>query len=104
VMSYMVGRRVEEAAVELKMDPAELRRKNLVRKTQFPYKTMAGFTYDVGDFEGVLADAVRESDWAGFAARRADAKARGRLRGRGVATHPEASGGGVGAPRHAEGG
>ena len=94
VMSYMLERLVEEAAVQLKMDPAELRRKNLVRAAQFPYKTVAGFTYDCGDFEGVLADALRESDWTGFAARRADSRARGRLRGRGMAAYIEASGGG----------
>jgi len=94
VMSYMIERLVEEAAVQLNMDPAELRRKNLVPKGKFPYRTVSGFTYDCGDFEGVLADAVRESDWAGFPARRAQAKARGRLRGRGMATYIEASGGG----------
>src|SRR5262249_306463 len=94
VMSYMLERLVEEAAVELGVDPAELRRKNLVPKGAFPYKTVAGFTYDVGDFEGVLADAVRESDWSGFSARKTQARALGRLRGRGMAAYIEASGGG----------
>src|SRR5215467_12050607 len=71
VMSYMLERLVEEAAVQMNMDPAELRRRNLVPKNKFPYKTASGFAYDCGDFEGVLADALRESDWAGFPARRA---------------------------------
>src|SRR5262249_4227598 len=69
VMSYMLERLVEQAAVELNVDPAELRRKNLVPRAKFPYKTVAGFTYDCGDFEGVLAAAVAASDWRGFAAR-----------------------------------
>src|SRR5262249_26812900 len=73
VLPYTLDRLVEEAAVQLGVDPAELRRKNLVPKGAFPYKTVAGFTYDVGDFEGVLADAVRESDWSGFSARKTQA-------------------------------
>ncbi len=92
VMSYMIERLVEEAAFELSMDPAELRRKNLVPK--FPYKSASGNTYDCGDFAGVLDDALSVSDWAGFAARRAQSAARGRLRGRGMAAYIEASGGG----------
>jgi carbon-monoxide dehydrogenase large subunit len=92
VMSYMIERLVEEAAFELNMDPAELRRRNLVRR--FPYKSASGNTYDCGDFEGVLADAVAASDWAGFPARRAQSVSLGKLRGRGMASYIEASGGG----------
>jgi carbon-monoxide dehydrogenase large subunit len=94
VMSYMIERLVDQAAVELGMDPAELRRRNLVRTEKFPYKSAGGLTYDCGDFEGVLADALAVSDWAGFEKRRAESRARGRLRGRGMATYIEASGGG----------
>jgi carbon-monoxide dehydrogenase large subunit len=94
VMSYMLERLIDQAAFELGVDPAELRRRNLVPKDKFPYKAVSGFTYDCGDFEGVLADAIRISDWAGFPARRAQAKAQGRLRGRGMAAYIEASGGG----------
>jgi len=94
VMSYMIERLVDQAALELKIDPAELRRKNLVSKRKFPYKTANGNTYDCGDFEGVLADALAASDWAGFPARRAQSAARGKLRGRGMAAYIEASGGG----------
>src|SRR5260221_9766609 len=93
-MSYMLERLVDQAALELKMDPAELRRRNLVPKNQFPYKAASGVTYDCGDFEGVLSDALSASDWAGFAARRAQSQGRGKLRGRGMAAYIEASGGG----------
>jgi carbon-monoxide dehydrogenase large subunit len=92
VMSYMIERLVEEAAFELNVDPAELRRKNLVR--EFPYKSASGNTYDCGDFKGVLEDALSVSDWAGFAARRAQSASLGKLRGRGMASYIEASGGG----------
>ncbi|MGB5082568.1 MAG: xanthine dehydrogenase family protein molybdopterin-binding subunit [Burkholderiales bacterium] len=94
VMSYMIERLVEQAALELGIDPAELRRRNFVAKDQFPYKAASGLTYDCGDFGGVLADALAASDWAGFPARRSEAAARGRLRGRGMAAYIEASGGG----------
>ena len=72
-----MGPLVEEAAVELKMDPAELRRRNVVTRRKFPYPTASGMTYDCGDFEGVLADAVRASDWAGYPARREQARSVG---------------------------
>ncbi|TMH79245.1 MAG: xanthine dehydrogenase family protein molybdopterin-binding subunit, partial [Betaproteobacteria bacterium] len=94
VMSYMIERLVDQAAVELGVDPAELRRRNLVTQDKFPYKAANGNTYDCGDFEGVLGDALAASDWGGFPARRAHSAARGRLRGRGMAAYIEASGGG----------
>ena len=94
VMSYMLERLVDQAALELGIDPAELRSRNLVTKDRFPYTAANGITYDCGDFEGVLGDAVKASDWSGFPARRAEAAARGKLRGRGMAAYIEASGGG----------
>src|SRR3989454_1051642 len=97
VMSYMIERLVDHAAVELGIDPAELRRRNLVSRDKFPYKAANGNTYDCGDFEGVLGDAENASGWAGFPARRAQSPARGRLRGRGMAAYIEASGGGLAA-------
>ncbi|HEY6241128.1 MAG TPA: xanthine dehydrogenase family protein molybdopterin-binding subunit [Burkholderiales bacterium] len=94
VMSYMIERLVDQAAVDLGVDPAELRRRNLVTRDKFPYKAANGITYDCGDFEGVLADALEASDWAGFPARREQSRSRGKLRGRGMAAYIEASGGG----------
>ncbi|HUQ75274.1 MAG TPA: xanthine dehydrogenase family protein molybdopterin-binding subunit [Burkholderiales bacterium] len=92
VMSYALERLVEHAARELGMDPAEFRRKNFIR--QFPYKIAAGFEYDSGDFHGVLDKALKAADWNGFAARKAEAKKRGKLRGRGMSTYIEATGAG----------
>jgi len=94
IMSYMVERLVDQAAVELGADPAELRRRNLVRRDAFPYRTANGTSYDCGDFEGCLDKALAAADWDGFAARRKEASSRGALRGRGIATYIEATGAG----------
>ena len=98
VSSYAIERLVDEAARQIGMDPAEFRRRNLVPKAKFPYKIVTGFEYDCGDFEGVLDDALAASDWNGFDQRRKDSAARGLLRGRGMASYIEASGGGGMAP------
>ena len=98
VSSYAIERLVDQAAWELEMDPAEFRRRNLVPKGAFPYKIATGFEYDCGDFEGVLDGALVAADWKGFEARRKASAARGRLRGRGIATYIEATGSGGFAP------
>jgi aerobic carbon-monoxide dehydrogenase large subunit len=98
VSSYAIERLVDQAAYELGMDPAEFRRRNLVAKSKFPYKIVTGFEYDCGDFEGVLAKALKAAEWHGFEERRAGSRSRGRLRGRGIATYIEASGAGGFAP------
>jgi len=98
VASYAMERLVDQAAHELGMDPAEFRRRNLVPKSKFPYKIVTGFTYDCGDFEGVLDKALAASDWIGFEKRRKASQARGRLRGRGLSTYIEASASGGFAP------
>jgi carbon-monoxide dehydrogenase large subunit len=92
VMSYALERLVEHAARELGMDPAELRRRNFVRK--FPYKIASGFEYDSGDFEGVLDDALKAAAWSEFPARKKESERRGKLRGRGMSTYIEATGAG----------
>ena len=94
VMSLAIERLVEHAAVELGVDPAELRRKSFIPKERFPYRIAAGFEYDCGDFAGVLQDALRAADWDGFPRRKEEAKKRGRLRGRGMSTYIEATGAG----------
>jgi carbon-monoxide dehydrogenase large subunit len=98
VASYAMERLIDQAAHEIGMDPAEFRRRNMVKKEKFPYKTVTGFEYDCGDFEGVLGKALEASDWKGFDARRKDSAQRGRLRGRGISTYIEASAAGGFAP------
>jgi len=89
---------VDQAALELGLDPAEFRRRNLVPKSKFPYKIVTGFEYDCGDFEGVLDKALGLADWNGFEKRKKESQARGRLRGRGISTYIEASASGGFAP------
>src|SRR5687767_178367 len=94
IMSYALERLVEQAAYELGLDPAEFRKKSFIPKDRFPYRIAAGFEYDCGDFGGVMDKALKAADWNGFAVRRNEAKRRGRLRGRGMATYIEATGAG----------
>jgi carbon-monoxide dehydrogenase large subunit len=88
--TYLMERVVETAARELKVSPAELRRKNFIRT--FPYQTPVIMTYDAGDYEASLDAAMKAVDYAGFGRRRDDAKKRGKLRGIGMANYIEACG------------
>jgi carbon-monoxide dehydrogenase large subunit len=90
---YIVERLFDAAARALQIDPAELRRRNMVRPAQMPYKNAMGQTYDCGEFEKILDQGLALADWNGFAARRAASATRGRLRGRGIATFLEWTGG-----------
>ena len=87
----MFGRSpIEAAARELGVDPTELRRKNFINS--FPHETPVIMTYDAGDFAGNLDKAMAAADVAGFAARKADSAARGKLRGLGYSAYIEACG------------
>jgi aerobic carbon-monoxide dehydrogenase large subunit len=92
-VSYLIERLVDEAARETGIDRIELRRRNLIPEDAFPYKTPAGSTYDSGDPPGYLADALRFSNWDGFASRRDLSRRSGKLRGIGCAVFVEPSGG-----------
>ncbi|OGA01878.1 MAG: carbon monoxide dehydrogenase [Betaproteobacteria bacterium RIFCSPLOWO2_02_FULL_62_17] len=88
--TYVVERIVETAARELKMDPAELRRRNFIRS--FPYQTPVALQYDIGDYDATLDTVQKLGDVAGFAQRKTDAATRGKLRGLGYACYIEACG------------
>ena len=88
--TYVVERLIEEAARQLKIDPAELRQRNFI--TNFPHQTPVIMNYDIGDYHASLADAMTRADVAGFAARKAEAAKRGKLRGLGFSTYIEACG------------
>ena len=90
--TYLVERIVTKAATELGRDPAELRRQNFIRTDEFPYETPVALTYDIGDYEASLDKALELSDYEGFAARKASAAARGKLRGIGLSCYIEACG------------
>ncbi len=88
--TYVVERLVETAARELKIDPAEIRRKNFIH--QFPYQTPVALLYDTGDYDATLDAAVKMADVAGFASRKKASEAKGKLRGLGYACYIEACG------------
>ena len=91
-VAYLWERLVDEAARVTGIDRIELRRRNLLAKAAFPYKTPVGSSYDSADPAGLLDMALEKTDWAGFPARRANAKARGKLAGIGCAMFIEPSG------------
>jgi len=87
---YLIERLIDRAAREMRLDPAELRRRNLIRA--FPYQTQTGWTYDSGDFAAAMTKAQALADWPGYAARQAASTAGGRLRGRGVVYYTDNTG------------
>jgi carbon-monoxide dehydrogenase large subunit len=86
---YALERLVDAAARELGLSPVELRRRNLVRPEDMPFRTPLGLTYDHGDLANVLEAALERAGWAGVAERRAASERRGRLRGIGFAHYTE---------------
>lgn len=86
---YQIERLMEFSARQLGVEPDELRRRNFIAPDKFPYTTLVGQVYDVGNFEKVMDRAMKEADWAGFEARKAASAAKGLLRGRGMATYIE---------------
>jgi carbon-monoxide dehydrogenase large subunit len=91
--SYAIERVVDEAARVTGIDPIKLRRRNLIKKSAMPYKTAVGTTYDSGDFEPMLDQALKLADYDGFKARRREAGKRGKYRGIGICCMLEHSGG-----------
>jgi carbon-monoxide dehydrogenase large subunit len=88
--TYVVERLVEEAARQLKLDPADLRRRNFIKS--FPHQTPVILAYDIGDYDASLKEAMKRADVAGFPARKAEAAKQGKLRGLGYSTYIEACG------------
>ena len=94
--NYLVERLVETAASELGLDRVELRRRNMVRPEDMPWTNTTGATFDSGKFAEVLDRGLKVADWAGFPARKAAARARGKLAGIGIGYYVEATAGGAG--------
>jgi len=89
---YIIERLMDAAARQTGIDATELRRLNMIRPGQMPYTNPMDKTYDSGNFASVMDQATALADWRGFDARCAEAKKRGRLRGRGIATFLEWTG------------
>ena len=90
--TYFVERAMDMLARELKMDPAELRRKNFIQPQQFPFATQMGAIYDSGDYERALDKALETAQWERLKAERDAARAEGRLVGLGLAMYVEVCG------------
>ncbi|MBM3645556.1 MAG: xanthine dehydrogenase family protein molybdopterin-binding subunit [Alphaproteobacteria bacterium] len=93
--AYLLERFVDHIARETGLSPDEIRARNLVKPAQLPWNTALGDTFDSGDFETVMRKAMVKADWAGFAARRLAALARGKWAGIGLATYVEKCSGGA---------
>jgi len=91
--TYAIERVIDVAACELGIAPLELRRKNLIPASAMPFKTGLVFTYDCGDFARGMEMALSLADHAGFEKRREASRARGKLRGIGIANPIEVAGG-----------
>ena len=93
---YVVERLIDIAARQTGLDRAELRLRNLVSQSELPYRNPFGMVYDSGDYVGVMKRALHLADWRGFAARRTEARTRGRYRGIGIANYVDTA---TGIPR-----
>ncbi len=90
--AYLIERLMDEAALQIAMDPVELRRRNFVKPEQMPYHTQTHYVYNSGEFAKAMYKCLEVADWAGYAARKAQSEAAGRLRGRGLAYFIEEAG------------
>ncbi|HYZ43110.1 MAG TPA: xanthine dehydrogenase family protein molybdopterin-binding subunit, partial [Stellaceae bacterium] len=90
--NYYMERLVDAAAAEMGINRVELRRRNHIPPEAMPYQAPNGTTYDSGDFTNLLNKALAMADWDGFPARKAESRARGRLRGRGISDYLELTG------------
>jgi carbon-monoxide dehydrogenase large subunit len=90
--TYFVERAMDMLARELKMDRAELRRRNFIPKDKFPYATQMGAVYDSGDYDKALDAALKACDWKALVAERDAARKEGRLVGVGLAMYVEVCG------------
>ncbi|HZX68015.1 MAG TPA: molybdopterin cofactor-binding domain-containing protein [Candidatus Elarobacter sp.] len=101
--TFFVERALDLVALKLGMDPAEVRRKNFIAKSSFPYTTATGLTYDSGDYETTMDKALAAADYAGLRKRQAELRKQGRYLGIGLSTYVEVCGMGPSAAMPAAG-
>jgi carbon-monoxide dehydrogenase large subunit len=93
--NFIIERLIDEAAAKLRIDPTEMRRRNLIRPAQMPYRNVTGISIDSGDFPALLKEALSRADWTGFEERRRESRKQGKHRGIGCGMFVEPSGGGL---------
>lgn len=89
---FAIEKALDRAARDLGIDRVEIRRINLLRPNELPFKTISGFIYDSGEFQTVLDSCARAADWSGFAERRATSAANGLRRGIGISYYTHDTG------------
>jgi carbon-monoxide dehydrogenase large subunit len=82
---YVIEGIIDRAAREMGIDRVEIRRRNIIPPTAMPFKTGLVFTYDSGEFEACMDEALHGADYPSFEQRRAESKKNGKLRGLGIA-------------------
>lgn len=90
--TYLIERAVDLIAGRLRMDPAEVRRRNLVRREQFPYTTAVGLTYDSGDYHAAFEKALLLSGYDQMRERQEQARQEGKIVGIGLSSYVEVCG------------
>lgn len=98
--AYILERTMDRIALETGLDPAEVRRRNLITPDAFPYTTLVGSQYDSGNYQAALEKVLELGDYAGWRARQQERRQQGntRLLGLGLATYLEVSGGAMSGP------
>jgi carbon-monoxide dehydrogenase large subunit len=89
--TFMIERLMDEAARALGLDPAEIRRRNLIPEGAFPYRTATGCVYDSGDYGAALARTLERAGYASLREQQRQARARGELMGVGICAYTEPS-------------
>ena len=97
---YLIERLVGELALKMDVDPTELRMKSFIRPEQFPYENKTGWTYDSGEYEKTMREAMRIAGYDDLRKEQAEKRERGELMGIGVSFFTEVVGAG---PKKAHG-
>ncbi|MGE0281243.1 MAG: xanthine dehydrogenase family protein molybdopterin-binding subunit [Rhizobiaceae bacterium] len=100
--AFLIEKLADQCARDLGIPTHEIRRRNFIKPSQFPYNTATGRMYDVGEFEGHLDAALKNAGWQDFDKRLAASKKNGRIRGIGLATYIEACAFAGSEPAHVE--
>ena len=91
---HAIERMTDILALELKMDPAQLRMKNFIQPDKFPYKSVLGWEYDSGNYPAALKKAMEMIDYAGLRKEQAEKRKKGELMGIGISSFTEIVGAG----------
>ena len=89
---YIMERLIDKAAQEMKLDRAEIRKKNFIQPSAMPFASKTGWTYDTGDFAAAMNKCQGIADWNGYAARKAASEKAGKKRGRGIVAYIDNTG------------